>query len=74
MRCRYCHDMHLTFIDVSCSFEKGQRDEFIQESVDVGTIQKLQIGEPLAWCLSEPGLSHGGPRRANLHYTCDSAL
>ncbi|KXZ56858.1 hypothetical protein GPECTOR_1g774 [Gonium pectorale] len=26
------------------NFEKGQRDEFIMESIDVGTIKKLQIG------------------------------
>lgn len=62
LRCRTvlacCHHC-IQLWPVPRSFEKGQRDEFIQESVDVGTIQKLQIGEPHSHGLTpEPGPSH----------------
>ncbi|KAG2499991.1 hypothetical protein HYH03_002273 [Edaphochlamys debaryana] len=60
------------------NFEKGQRDEFIHESVDVGTIKKLQIGHDnkglaAAWHLDHVEVIHQA-RQETYYFLADQWL
>ncbi|PNH12713.1 Lipoxygenase y domain-containing protein 1 [Tetrabaena socialis] len=60
------------------NFEKGQRDEFILESIDIGTIKKLQIGHDnkglaAAWRLDHVEVIHQA-RQETYYFLADQWL